>query len=51
MVKEKDWLSEDLRTDGRLKIKVHEMNSLIRTEGCWRRVLSQCLNNNTQDCN
>jgi hypothetical protein len=50
VVKEKDWLSEDLRTDGRLEMKVREVNSLIRTEGCRRRILSQCLDNDTRDC-
>ncbi|PON19994.1 hypothetical protein TGAM01_v211133 [Trichoderma gamsii] len=50
VVEEKDWPSEDLRTDGRFEMKVREVNSLIRTKGCRRRVLGQCLDNDTRDC-
>ncbi|KAL6689612.1 P-loop containing nucleoside triphosphate hydrolase protein [Trichoderma pleuroticola] len=50
VVEEKDWLSEDLRIDGRFEMKVREVNSLIRIKGCRRRILGQCLDNDIRDC-
>lgn len=50
VVEEKDWPSDDVRTDGQFELKTREVNSLIRTRGCRRRVLGQCLDNDTRDC-
>lgn len=43
VVEEKDWPADDATTDRFVELKRREVNSLIRTQGCRRRVLGQCL--------
>ncbi|KAL2202415.1 hypothetical protein CC79DRAFT_1151385, partial [Sarocladium strictum] len=50
IVKDKDWPSEDASKDGYLEVKVREVNSLVRTRGCRRRLLGQYLDSNLRDC-
>ena len=48
--KDKDWPVEDPKKDSGFKLKICEVNSLVRTQGCWRSILGQCLNNDLWDC-
>ncbi|KAH7110378.1 recQ family helicase [Dactylonectria estremocensis] len=50
VVKEKDWPAEDAEKDSCLDLKRREVNSLVRTHGCQRRVLGQCLDRDPRDC-
>ncbi|KAL2211177.1 P-loop containing nucleoside triphosphate hydrolase protein, partial [Sarocladium strictum] len=50
IVKDKDWPSEDASKDGYLEVKVREVNSLVRTRGCRRRLLRQYLDSDLRDC-
>ncbi|KAL2208332.1 P-loop containing nucleoside triphosphate hydrolase protein, partial [Sarocladium strictum] len=50
IVEDKDWPSEDASKDGYLEVKVREVNSLVRTRGCWRRLLRQYLDSDLRDC-
>ncbi|KAL2211173.1 hypothetical protein CC79DRAFT_1347853 [Sarocladium strictum] len=44
------WPSEDASKDGYLEVKVREVNSLVRTRGCRRRLLRQYLDSDLRDC-
>ncbi|KAL2212891.1 hypothetical protein CC79DRAFT_1330197, partial [Sarocladium strictum] len=44
------WPSEDALKDGYLEVKVREVNSLVRTRGCRRRLLRQYLDSDLRDC-
>ena len=50
VVEDRDWPSEDVSRDSCLELKMQEVNSLVRTKGCRRRVLGQCLDNDPRDC-
>ncbi|KAK9443936.1 hypothetical protein VB005_02462 [Metarhizium brunneum] len=50
VVEEKDWPADDTATDRFVEPKGREVNSLIRTQGCRRRVLGQCLDGDPRDC-
>ncbi|KAL2203436.1 hypothetical protein CC79DRAFT_1390855 [Sarocladium strictum] len=50
IVEDKDWPSEDASKDGYLEVKVREVNSLVRTRGCRRRLLRQYLDSDLRDC-
>lgn len=50
IVEDKDWPSEDASKDGYLEVKVREVNSLVRTRGCRRRLLGQYLDSDLRDC-
>lgn len=50
IIEDKDWPVEDPSKDGCLELKVREVNSLIRTQGCRRRILGQCLDGDVRDC-
>lgn len=50
IIEDKDWPVEDPSKNGCLELKVREVNSLIRTQGCRRRILGQCLDGNIRDC-
>ncbi|KID97252.1 recQ family helicase, partial [Metarhizium majus ARSEF 297] len=50
VVEEKDWPADDTATDRFVEPKRREVNSLIRTQGCRRRVLGQCLDGDPRDC-
>ena len=50
VVEEKDWPAGDAATDRFVELKRREVNSLIRTQGCRRRVLGQCLDGDPRDC-
>ncbi|KAL2207010.1 hypothetical protein CC79DRAFT_1335237 [Sarocladium strictum] len=50
IVEDKDWPSENASKDGYLEVKVREVNSLVRTRGCRRRLLRQYLDSDLRDC-
>ena len=50
VVEDRDWPSEGGGEDAFLELKEREVRSLVRTKGCRRRVLGQCLDNDTRDC-
>ncbi|KAL2201601.1 hypothetical protein CC79DRAFT_1351830 [Sarocladium strictum] len=50
IVEDKDWPSEDASKDGYLEVKVREVNSLVQTRGCRRRLLGQYLDSDLRDC-
>jgi hypothetical protein len=50
IIKDREWPAEDLSKDSSLELKTREVNSLIRTQGCWRSILGRCLDNDLQDC-
>jgi superfamily II DNA helicase RecQ len=45
IIEDREWPAEDLSKDSSLELKKHEVNSLIRTQGCRRSILGQCLDN------
>jgi hypothetical protein len=50
IVEDKDWPSEDASKDGYLEVKVRDVNSLVRTRGCRRRLLGQYLDGDLRNC-
>jgi superfamily II DNA helicase RecQ len=50
VVEDRDWPLEDPSSDNCLELKRREVNSLIRTQGCRRRLLGQCLDGDVRDC-
>ncbi|KAJ6438049.1 recq family helicase [Purpureocillium lavendulum] len=50
VVEERDWPTEDPKTEAALELKTREVNALIRTSGCRRSVLGRCLDNDLRDC-
>lgn len=50
VVEEKDWPSDGATTDKVVEPKKREVDNLIRTQGCRRRVLGQCLDGDPRDC-
>jgi superfamily II DNA helicase RecQ len=50
IVEDKDWPAEDAAQDGGLELKTREVRSLIRTTGCRRCILGQCLDSDPRDC-
>jgi superfamily II DNA helicase RecQ len=49
IIEDKDWLIKDLTKDSDLKLKTYKVNSLIRTRGCRRSILSRYLNSDLQN--
>ncbi|KAF5239309.1 hypothetical protein FANTH_10012 [Fusarium anthophilum] len=50
IIKDKDWPDEDAAGEACLDISVREVRRLIRTRGCRRRLLGQCLDGDLRDC-
>lgn len=50
VVEEKDWPVEDHIRDSYLDLSTREVRRLIRTQGCRRRLLGQCLDGDLRDC-
>ena len=50
VIEERDWPAEDPKGDACLTIKEREVGSLVRTKGCRRRVMGQCLDSDVRDC-
>ncbi|KAJ4175931.1 hypothetical protein NW767_015620 [Fusarium falciforme] len=50
VVEEKDWPVEDHFRDSCLDLSTREVHRLIRTQGCRRRLLGQCLDDDLRDC-
>lgn len=50
IVKDKDWPAEDATRDSYAELKVREVNMLVRTRGCRRRILGQCLDLDPREC-
>ncbi|RGP59552.1 recq family [Fusarium longipes] len=50
IVEDKDWPDEDAAGEACLDMSVREVRRLIRTPGCRRRLLGQCLDGDPRDC-
>ncbi|KAK2931868.1 hypothetical protein FoTM2_009385 [Fusarium oxysporum f. sp. vasinfectum] len=50
IIEDKDWPDEDAAGEACLDISVREVRRLIRTRGCRRRLLGQCLDGDLRDC-
>ncbi|KAG8664903.1 uncharacterized protein FPOAC1_012880 [Fusarium poae] len=50
VVEERDWPVEDHVRDSYLDPSTREVHRLIRTQGCRRRLLGQCLDGDLRDC-
>jgi superfamily II DNA helicase RecQ len=50
IIEDKDWPDEDTEGEACLDISVREVRRLIRTQGCRRRLLGQCLDGDLRDC-
>lgn len=50
VVEDKDWPVEDTARDGYMELKIREVNMLVRTRGCRRRIFGQCLDSDPRDC-
>jgi superfamily II DNA helicase RecQ len=50
IIEDKDWPAEDSKKDSGLELKTREVNSLIRTKGCWCSILGCSLDNDLRDC-
>jgi superfamily II DNA helicase RecQ len=50
IVEDKDWPDEDAAGEACLDLSVREVRRLIRTQGCRRRLLGQCLDGDLRDC-
>ncbi|KAG7406728.1 putative ATP-dependent DNA helicase Q1 [Fusarium oxysporum f. sp. rapae] len=50
IIEDKDWLDKDAAGEACLDISMREVRRLIRTRGCRRRLLGQCLDGDLRDC-
>lgn len=50
VVEDKDWPAADVTQDHCLELHAREVQSLIRTTSCRRRILGRCLDSDLRDC-